>query len=90
MAIDQYTIGLGAMETFCSFFSSDFFLLVLSETVLVLERMQRTEPIFDHQQSYRIAKSLNGSLRHARDQWLQATQSVFPDRSSFRFGMRCD
>ena len=85
------------METFCSFFSSVFFLLVLSETVLVLsetvlvlERMQRTEPIFDHEQSYRIAKSLNGSLRHARDQWLPATQSVFPDRSSFHFGMRGD
>jgi four helix bundle protein len=48
-----------------------------------------TEPIFDHERhyvyrlvmeyvawSYRIAKSLNGTERHARDQWLRAAQSI--------------
>ena len=63
--------------------------LVLSETVLVLERAQMTEPFFDHERldvyrlaieyvasSYRIAKSLNGAERHARDQWLRAAQSI--------------
>ena len=63
--------------------------LVLSATVLVLERMQMTEPIFDHERldvyrlaieyvssSYRIAKSLNSPERHARDQWLRAAQSI--------------
>ena len=48
-----------------------------------------TEPIFDHERldvyrlaiqyvtwSYRIAKLLNGPERHARDQWLQAAQSI--------------
>jgi four helix bundle protein len=48
-----------------------------------------TEPIFDHERldvyrlaiqyvtsSYRIAKSLNGVERHARDQWLRAAQSI--------------
>ena len=48
-----------------------------------------TEPIFDHERldvyrlaieyvtsSYRIAKSLRGPERHARDQWLRAAQSI--------------
>ncbi len=48
-----------------------------------------SEPIFDHERldvyrlaidyvtsSYRVAKLLNGSLRHARDQWLRAAQSI--------------
>ena len=48
-----------------------------------------TEPFFDHERldvyrlaieyvasSYRIAKSLNGAERHARDQWLRAAQSI--------------
>ena len=48
-----------------------------------------TEPIFDHERldvyrlaidyvssSYRIAKSLHGPERHARDQWLRAAQSI--------------
>ena len=48
-----------------------------------------TEPIFDHERlnvyrlaieyvasSYRIAKSLGGPERHARDQWLRAAQSI--------------
>jgi four helix bundle protein len=48
-----------------------------------------TEPIFDHERldvyrlsieyvtsSYRIAKSLSGVDRHARDQWLRAAQSI--------------
>ena len=48
-----------------------------------------SEPIFDHERldvyrlaidyvssSYRIEKSLNGSERHARDQWLRAAQSI--------------
>ncbi|XZE21163.1 four helix bundle protein [Pirellulaceae bacterium SH449] len=48
-----------------------------------------TDPIFDHERldvyrlaieyvasSYRIAKSLNGAERHARDQWLRAAQSI--------------
>ena len=48
-----------------------------------------TEPIFDHERldvyrlsieyvssTYRIAKSLNGPQRHARDQWLRAAQSI--------------
>ena len=68
---------------------SDFLVLVLSETVLVLDRAQMTEPFFDHERldvyrlaieyvasSYRIAKSLNGAERHARDQWLRAAQSI--------------
>ncbi len=48
-----------------------------------------SEPIFDHERldvyrlaidyvtsSYRVAKLLQGSLRHARDQWLRAAQSI--------------
>jgi four helix bundle protein len=37
-----------------------------------------TEPFFDHERLdvYRIAKSLNGAERHARDQWLRAAQSI--------------
>jgi four helix bundle protein len=48
-----------------------------------------TDPIFDHERldvyrlsieyvtsSYRIAKSLSGVDRHARDQWLRAAQSI--------------
>jgi len=48
-----------------------------------------TEPMFDHERldvyrlsieyvasSYRIAKSLNGAERHAREQWLRAAQSI--------------
>ena len=48
-----------------------------------------SEPIFDHERldvyrlaidyvtsSYRVAKLLHGSLRHARDQWLRAAQSI--------------
>jgi len=65
-----------------------FILLVLSETVLVLvlDWKQMSEPIFDHERldvyrlaieyvatSYRLAKSLNGPERHARDQWLRAS-----------------
>ncbi|MFN9983928.1 MAG: hypothetical protein ACK52S_00105, partial [Pirellula sp.] len=55
--------------------------LVLSVAVLVLERTQMTEPTFDHERldvyrlvidyvasSYRLAKSLSGPERHARDQ----------------------
>jgi four helix bundle protein len=51
--------------------------------------MQMTDPIFDHERldiyrlaikyessTYRIAKSLNGPERHARDQWLRAAQSI--------------
>jgi four helix bundle protein len=51
--------------------------------------MMMSEPIFDHERldvyrlaidyvasSFRVAKSLNGSLRHARDQWLRAAQSI--------------
>jgi four helix bundle protein len=51
--------------------------------------MQMTESIFDHERldvyrlaieyvasSYRIATSLNGAERHARDQWLRAAQSI--------------
>lgn len=47
------------------------------------------EPFFDHERldvyrlaieyvasSYRIAESLNGAERHARDQWLRAAQSI--------------
>jgi four helix bundle protein len=74
-----------------SCFNSNFLVLVLSETVLVLvlEGTQMTEPIFDHERldvyrlaieyvasSYRIAKSLGGPERHARDQWLRAAQSI--------------
>ena len=68
-----------------------FLVLVLSETVLVLvlDWKKMNEPIFDHERldvyrlaidyvatSYRIAKSLNGTERHARDQWLRAAQSI--------------
>jgi four helix bundle protein len=48
-----------------------------------------TEPIFDHERldvyrlaadyvatTYKIAKSLRGTERHARDQWLRAAQSI--------------
>jgi four helix bundle protein len=48
-----------------------------------------TEPMFDHERldvyrlsieyvasSYRIAKSLHGAERHAREQWLRAAQSI--------------
>jgi four helix bundle protein len=71
--------------------AGDFLVVVLSETVLVLEleRTQMTEPFFDHERldvyrlaieyvasSYRIAESLNGAERHARDQWLRAAQSI--------------
>ncbi|MEL6899297.1 MAG: four helix bundle protein [Planctomycetota bacterium] len=48
-----------------------------------------TEPVFDHDRlnvyrlsieyvasSFDIAKELNGCHRHARDQWLRATQSI--------------
>lgn len=48
-----------------------------------------TEPVFDHQRldvyrlsieyvafSYKIAKSLGGTNRQARDQWLRAAQSI--------------
>lgn len=65
--------------------------LVLSATVLVLvlERIVMAEPTFDHERldvsrlsiehvafSYRIAKSLSGVNRPARDQWLRAAQSI--------------
>ena len=65
--------------------------LVLSATVLVLvlERIVMAEPTFDHERldvyrvsieyvafSYQIAKSLGGSNRQARDQWLRAAQSI--------------
>ena len=69
--------------------------LVLSATVLVLvlalvlDRIVKTEPTFDHERldvyrlsiayvafSYQIAKSLSGSNRQARDQWLRAAQSI--------------
>ncbi len=56
---------------------------------LVLEKAQMTDPIFGHERldvyrlaieyvasSYRIAKSLNGPERHARDQWPRAAQSI--------------
>jgi four helix bundle protein len=48
-----------------------------------------TESVFDHERldvyrlaieyvvsSYRIAKSINGAERHARDQWVRAAQSI--------------
>ncbi len=48
-----------------------------------------TEPMFDHERldvyrlsidyvaySFRIAKTLNGLHRHARDQWIRAAQSI--------------
>jgi hypothetical protein len=37
-----------------------------------------TEPFFDHERLdvYRLAKSLNGAERHARDQWLRTAQSI--------------
>jgi hypothetical protein len=76
-------------ESSRSCFRTDLLVLVLSETVLVLERTQMTEPIFDHERldvyrlsieycssSYRVAKSLNGPERHARDPWLRAAQST--------------
>jgi four helix bundle protein len=57
--------------------------------VLVLDRIVMTEPTFDHERldvyrlsiayvafSYQIAKSLSGSNRQARDQWLRAAQSI--------------
>ena len=57
--------------------------------VLVLDRTAMSDPIFDHERldvyrlaieyvatSYRIAKSLDGQERHARDQWLRAAQSI--------------
>ena len=57
--------------------------------VLVLDRTAMGDPIFDHERldvyrlaieyvatSYRIAKSLDGQERHARDQWLRAAQSI--------------
>jgi four helix bundle protein len=57
--------------------------------VLVLERSVMAEPTFDHERlevyrlsieyvvfSYRIAKSLGGTNRQARDQWLRAAQSI--------------
>ena len=65
--------------------------LVLSAAVLVLvlERLAMGEPIFDHTKldvhrlsiayvafSYRIAKTLAGINRPARDQWLRAAQSI--------------
>jgi len=63
--------------------------LVLSATVLVLERIVMAEPTFDHERldvyrlaieyvafSFQIAKSLSGANRHARDQWLRASQSI--------------
>ncbi len=68
-----------------------FFVLVLSETVLVLvlERVVINEPIFDHERldvyrlsidyvafSYRMAGTLGGMNRPARDQWLRAAQSI--------------
>ncbi len=68
-----------------------FIVLVLSEAVLVLVLKMKlmTLPSFDHERldvyriaidyvawSYRIAKSLNGPERHARDQWLRAAQSI--------------
>jgi hypothetical protein len=66
-------------------------LLVLSATVLalVLDKIVMTEPTFDHERldvyrltiayvafSYQIAKSISGSDRQARDQWLRAAQSI--------------
>jgi four helix bundle protein len=78
---------MNSMKSSC--IGPDFLVIVLSETVLVLERMQMTEPIFDHERldvyrlaieyvssSFRIAKSLNGPERHARDRWLRAAQSI--------------
>ncbi len=72
-----------------SFVRTVVLVLVLSATVLVLERSVMAEPIFDHERldvyrlsieyiafSYRIAKTLGGVNRHARDQWLRAAQSV--------------
>ena len=68
-----------------------FIVLVLSETVLVLviERIQMTEPIFDHERldvyrlsieyvanAFEASRSLSGLHRHACDQWLRAAQSI--------------
>ena len=63
--------------------------LVLSATVLVLERTAMPQPTFDHERldvyrlsidfvafSYGIAKGLTGMNRPARDQWLRAAQSI--------------
>ncbi|MFY7876693.1 MAG: four helix bundle protein [Pirellula sp.] len=57
--------------------------------MLVLERLELTEAIFDRERlvvyrlaieyvssPYRVAKPLHGPERHARDQWLRAVQSI--------------
>lgn len=63
--------------------------MIINTVPFTLERTQIPEPIFDHERldvyrlaieyvasSYRIAKTLHGAERHARDQWLRAAQSV--------------
>ncbi len=65
------------------------FVLVLSATVLVLEKPLMAEPTFDHERldiyrlsidyvafSFPIARTLQGVNRQARDQWLRAAQSI--------------
>ncbi len=65
------------------------FVLVLRARVLVLEKGVVAEPTFDHERldvyglsikyvacSYRIAQSLSGVNRPARDHWLCAAQSI--------------
>ncbi len=72
-----------------AFKKSGFVVLVVSAAVLVLERLAMNERIFDHEKldvyrlsidcvafSYRIAKTLVGINRHARDQWLRAAQAI--------------
>jgi hypothetical protein len=69
----------------------DFIVLVLSETVLVLEKTQMTAPIFDHERldvyplaidcvasSYRIAKSLNATLGIHGGERRNPSRSIFP------------
>jgi len=82
--MDNHSRPLGDSER-----SGRAIVLVLSATVLVLERIVMAEPTFDHERldvyrlsieyvgfSYQIAKSLGGANRQARDQWLRAAQSV--------------
>ena len=67
----------------------EFLVLVLSETVLVLEGMLRTEPIFDQEllgvyrlsldyvaRSFEAAQPREELHRHARDPWRCAAQLI--------------
>ena len=49
----------------------------MTERIFDHERLEVYRPAIEHvSSSYRIAKSLNGPERHARDQWLRAAQSI--------------